>query len=286
MPVLLALLSSVSWGAADFLGGTLSRRLPVLLVVTVSQLIAGIVVSISALLLGEFGAAPDYLPWAIAAGLVGAASLAAFYAALAGGTMGVVAPIAALGAVVPVVIGLAAGERPAVVQLLGIVVAVVGVVLASGPELSGASGARPVLLAALAAVGFGSTLVLMAKASETSPVMTAVAMRGASVPLLVLVLVASVAVGRRHGGRLRPPLRPAARDLPLLAVAGLGDLGANLLFNVASTGDLVSIVAVLASLYPVVTVLLARIVHGERLVPIQNAGVALALAGVALITAG
>jgi drug/metabolite transporter (DMT)-like permease len=277
VPVVLALLSSVFWGGADFLGGTLARRLPALVVVGVSQLIAGTCVAVLALALGEFDSRLDYVPWGIAAGLIGSIALVAFYAALASGTMGVVAPIAALGALVPVLVGLGTGERPAPVQLAGIAVAVLGVVLASGPELSGKSGVRPVMLAVVAAVGFGFALLFLSEGSQTSALMTAVTMRAASVPVIAILLVTV----------FRPTNRALSwTDLPLIALIGIGDIAANLTFGVASTTELVSIVAVLGSLYPVVTVLLARFVHGERMAKIQNAGVTLALLGVALIASG
>ena len=277
MPLLLALMSSVLWGAADFAGGTAARRLPPVLVVAISQLIAGIAVLAVAIAWGELDAPLDYLPWAVGAGLVGAVALIAFYAALAAGTMGVVAPIAALGAVVPVAGGLISGERPSVWQLVGIAVAVAGVVLASGPELSGATGVRPLLLAGVAAVGFGLALSFLAEGSDTSLLMTAVAMRATSVPIMFVLLVT---VLRPRGGGLSP------RDMVILSFIGIGDVGANLAFGQASTGELVSVVAVLGSLYPVVTVLLARVIHHERLARVQNVGVVFALAGVVLIAAG
>jgi drug/metabolite transporter (DMT)-like permease len=196
--------------------------------------------------------------------------------------MGVVSPIAALGVVVPVLVGLARGERPETIQLVGIAVAIVGVVLASGPELAGRAGVRPVLLAAVAALGFGLALLFIAEGSRSSTLMTLVTMRATSVSVAALALV--VAVRRVSGGRLeRHRLRLDRPDLLLVAVIGIGDVGANLAFGLASTRDDVSIVAVLGSLYPVVTVLLARVVLRERLGPAQSAGVALALGGVALI---
>lgn len=277
MPLLLALLSSLFWGGSDFLGGTLARRLPALLVVAVSQLVGGACVVALALARGEFDSPLDYLPWGVAAGLVGALALIAFYSALAGGTMGVVAPIAAVGVVIPVVAGLSRGERPDLLQLAGIGLAILGVVLASGPELSGQSGRRPVLLAVLAAVGFGFALFFLSEGSQTSPLMTTVAMRAASVPVMV-VLLATL-------------FRPSARKLswsalPLIGLIGIGDVAANLAYAEATKSELLSIVAVLGSLYPVVTVLLARFVHHERLARIQNVGVVLALGGVGLIAGG
>jgi drug/metabolite transporter (DMT)-like permease len=271
----LALLSSLLWGTSDFLGGTAARRAAALAVVGGSQLLGLIGISLVAAGAGEWGSELDYLPWAVAGGLVGMASLGAFYAALASGTMGVVAPIAALGVVIPVGVGLASGERPSLVSLAGIAVAVLGVVLASGPELSGGGAMRPLVLAALAAVGFGVVLVLVARGADTSPLMTLVGMRATSVTVLVTVALAMRSVGG---------LTPA--NLPLLAALGAADVGANWAYGEASTQGLESVVAVLGSLYPAVTVLLARGFHGERMAPVQNAGVAVALAGVVLIATG
>src|SRR5262249_25117114 len=137
MPAVLALLSSVMWGAADFLGGTLARRAHAVAVVAASQSLSLVAVLPFALLTRAFAHPTRYLPWARAAGAVGMVSLIAFYAALATGTMGVVAPIAATGVVVPVVFGLVGGDRPRVLQLVGVLAAIAGVVLASGPEIRG-----------------------------------------------------------------------------------------------------------------------------------------------------
>ena len=281
MAALLALLSSLLWGAADFIGGTVSRRLPALLVVGASQLAGLLTVAVVAVAAGELDAPTGYLPWAVAAGLAGLGGLVAFYRALAIGTMGVVSPIAALGVVVPLAVGLGRGERPGAVQLVGIVVALLGVVLASGPELSGRAGARPLLLAVAAAVGFGLALLFITEGAKTSTLMTLVTMRVTSVFVVALLLVSQVAARS-----CRTPVKLTARDLPLIAVVGIGDAAANFTFGWASTRGLVSVVAVLGSLYPVVTVLLARVVHHERLAAVQNAGVVAALAGVGLIAAG
>ncbi|MDQ1627446.1 MAG: hypothetical protein QOI54_1190 [Actinomycetota bacterium] len=285
MTAVLALFSSLLWGSADFLGGTLSRRFPAVLVVGVSQL-AGLVVAVAvALVAGQLGASGDYVSWAVGAGLAGLVGLTSFYAALAAGTMSVVSPVAALGVVVPVLVGLGRGERPGTVQLVGIAVAVVGVVLASGPELSRRAGARPLLLAAAAAVGFGLALVFIAQGSRSSALMTMVVMRATSVPLLG-VLVAVGAYRARRARRNTGRLSLDARDVALFVAVGIGDVGANLTFAVASTRGLVSVLAVLASLYPVVTVLLARAVHREELGRVQAIGVAGALTGVVMIGVG
>ncbi len=271
----LALSSSALWGTADFLGGTASRRLPTLAVVGASQLVGLLGVSLLAVLTGALDDPTGWVPWSIAAGAVGLVALAAFYAALAGGTMAVVAPIASLGAAVPAVAGLVAGERPGALQLLGIGVALTGVVLSSGPEVSARAPMRPIALAALAALGFGVVLLLIARGSASSATMTLVGMRATAA-----VVIVSLAVAVRSTGGVR------AGDLPLLAAIGLADAAANWAYAVASDLGLLSVVGVLASLYPAVTVLLARAVHNERLRAIQNVGVVLALAGVAAIAAG
>jgi len=179
-----------------------------------------------------------------------------------------------------VLAGLAQGERPGTVQLLGIVIAIGGVVLASGPELSGKAGARPVALAAVAAVMFGLTLLFIAEGSDDSPMMTLVTMRVASVLVMAAVGVALWSRGKRTWARLD------RRDALLIAVLGIGDAAANLAFGEASTRGLVSIVGVLGSLYPVITVLMARSLDAERLARPQVLGVVGALGGVALIAAG
>ncbi|MGZ6825327.1 MAG: EamA family transporter [Mycobacteriales bacterium] len=278
MPVLLALLSSLLWGTSDFLGGTAARRLPAAAVVGLSQALALFLLAPLALVLG---ARPDSLLPGVVAGAVGLLGLGAFYAALAGGTMGVVAPVASLGVLLPVVVGLVRGESPSALQAAGIVLAVAGVVLASGPELSGGGPVRPLVLAVAAAGAFGLVTVLLADGSKGpagAVVVTVLVMRVTSVALAGTAYL----VVRSRGFRTR-----AGRgDVGLLAAVGLGDLGANACYALATRGGLLSVVAVLGSLYPVATVLLARQLHAERLRPVQVVGVAGALAGVALLASG
>ncbi len=276
MSVLLALLSSLLWGTSDFWGGTAAKRLHALVVVGVSQAIALVALLPLALVFGEhiehFWAGP-------AAGITGLVGLGAFYAALAGGTMGVVAPIAACGATVPVVVGLARGESPSTLQVAGIVLALLGVILASGPELSGGAPPRPLVLASLSALCFGFVAVFVAEGSKGGDgafVATLLVMRCTSVALLLLL--AAVA--------LRKPLGVGRQDVRILTGTGLGDVGANAAFAVASRSGLLSVVAVLASLYPVVTVLLARQIHHERLRTVQAIGAVGTLGGVVLIASG
>jgi drug/metabolite transporter (DMT)-like permease len=227
------------------------------------------------------GSQPDHLLSGVLAGLAGVVGLALFYAALAGGTMGVVAPIASMGALLPVTVGLARGEVPSGLQIAGIAVAILGVVLASGPELSGGASSRPLLLALGAAVGFGLVAVLLSEGSKGpsgAVVVTLLVMRTTSVGVLVLAFVVARTRGFALGvGRV---------DLPLLLAVGIGDVGANACFAVASREGLLSVVSVLGSLYPVVTVLLARQLQAERLRRIQVIGTIATLGGVALLAAG
>lgn len=275
MPVVLALLSGLLWGAADFVGGLASRTRPAYAVVAGSQAVGLVLIAAVAVAARSWQDPTGWLWWSVLAGVTGTVGLVCFYAALAIGTMGVVSPIAALGAVVPVLLGLATGDEPSGLQLAGVVVAMAGVVAASGPELSGSAGVRPLLLAAAAGVGFGLALFCIDRGAADSSVMTLVGMRATSVSAFLVVAL----VARSLGG-----LRP--RDLGVLAVVGGGDVGANLLYAVASTLGLVSVVSVLGSLYPVVTVLLARFVLHERLRPVQQLGVGVAMVGVALLAAG
>jgi drug/metabolite transporter (DMT)-like permease len=275
VPVALALLSSLLWGTSDFLGGTAAKRIPSLVVVGVSQAVALVLLVPFVLVAGD---RPEHVWAAPVAGLLGLIGLGAFYAALAEGTMGVVAPIAAAGAVVPVVAGLATGESPSALQVAGIAVALAGVVLASGPELSGGASPRPLMLAVLSALCFGAVIVLVAvgsKGASGAVVVTLLVMRCTSVGLLAVAW----AVTRRRLGL-------GAADLPLVAAVGLGDVAANATYAIASRSGLLSVVAVLASIFPVVTVLLARQVHDERLRAVQVAGVVGTLGGVALLAAG
>lgn len=277
VPYLLALASSLLWGVGDFLGGTVTRRLPAVAVVGVSQALAWLVFAGVAAGTGEasVGMPASAWAWSAGAGVAGLVGLLAFYTALAHGTMGVVAPLAGLGVVVPLAVGLAGGERPGAVQLVGVVLGVAGGVLASGPELAGSAGGRAVGLALVAAAGFGLVFVFLARGSQDSPLLTLVGMRTTS----VAILAAAAFVRRSVGGVRR-------QDLPVLATIGLLDGGANLTYAVATTAGLLSLVAVLASLYPAVTVVMARAVHRERMSRVQDAGVVGAVLGVLLIAAG
>jgi drug/metabolite transporter (DMT)-like permease len=280
LAVALGLSSALCWGLADFLGGLQSRSVRVLAVLLVSQ-VAGLIVIVVPLAVAQ----PDLPPvgdlWpAAAAGLAGALALSAFYRALAIGTMSIVAPISSTGAALPVIVGIATGDRPSAVQVLGIVAAVGGVVLASREldedrPATAAPARASVALALMAALGFGAFFIGMKAGADASVPGALLAARAASVTAVLVVVVA-----------LRVPLPTAPRRVGVLALVGLLDAGANGLYAAAATEGLLSVVAVLGALYPVSTVLLARAVLGERIRRIQEIGIVAALAGVALIAAG
>jgi drug/metabolite transporter (DMT)-like permease len=272
---LLALASSLMWGTADFLGGYTSRRIPALAVYGLSQAVGFLVLVTAATVTGSWGADPGFWPWAIASSLLGMVGMLAFYAALAIGPMGIVSPLVALSVLVPVSFGLLRGEVPGGVQILGIIIAVVGILLASGPELSGAESAKPLILAGVAALGFGGMYLTMAEGSAYSPLMTMTGMRVTTMVIFAVILLRV----RNLGGVQRSDALP-------LAVTGVFDAGANVAYGVATTMGLLATTAVLGSLYPVVTALLAAIVLHERLRAVQYAGVAVAMVGVVMISAG
>lgn len=274
MTAVLALAASAFWGASDFMGGAVSRRLAAFDVIFVSQSLAVLILGFAAFATGAWTAPPEYIPWAIAAGVVGVLSVGAFYQALATGTMGVVAPIAASGVIVPLVVGVAQGNRVGAVQIMGIVLAVAGVIAVSGPDLQQTS-MRPIVLAVLAAAGFGAGVVFIAQASRTNVVMSLLTLRITSVGCLA---VAALALRRRP--------KVSRADLPSLAVIGIFDLAANAAYASSTTRGTLSLVAVLASLYPAVTVLLARQLHSERLTSVQASGATAAVLGAVLIAAG
>lgn len=275
MAVLLALLSGVLWGGSDFLGGLLSKRRAAYAVVGASQAAGVVAATIAVVVTDGFSEPLGWVVPSVLAAITGAIALIAFYAAMATGVMGVVSPIAALGVVVPVAGGLLAGERPSTLATVGIALALAGAVAASGPEIQGRVGARSMLLAALAGVAFGLAMLFIAQGAQTDAVMTVWGMR-----LTIATGIGVAALVTRSTGGLRP------RDIGPLMVVGVGAASANLLYGLASQLGYLSITAALASLYPVVTVLLAWLVLRERLLQIQYAGVAVALAGVVLVSIG
>ena len=277
MAALFALAGALLWGLGDFLGGITARRISVLTVLAVSQAIglAGLVVWI--LLAGDpFPGLVELLPGA-AAGVAGLVGLAALYRGLAIGAMGIVAPISAAGPVVPLTLDVAQGTVPSELQWLGIALVLGGIATlslersADGPRRI-AEGAG---LALVAALGFGAFFVGIDSAADES-VPWAV---GTARLFAVVIALAAVAV-------MSAPLVPPRSLVPALVGVGAFDTGANVSVAYATTEGAVGIVAILSALYPVVTVVLARLFLHERLSPGRRVAAAAALTGAALVAAG
>ncbi|MCQ4079920.1 DMT family transporter [Streptomyces sp. RB6PN25] len=287
MTAAFALATSLLWGLADFGGGLLTRRFPALTVVVLSQAAAAVVLGVIVVATGGWSEAGPRLWFAVAAGVAGPGAMLCFYRALSLGPMGVVSPLATVGVAVPVGVGLVLGERPVPLQCVGILVAVIGIALAGGPQLRGAPVQRKTITLTLAsAAGFGAVMALISQASAN--------VTGLFLALFVQRLVsvtfggAALAVSARRGARTLPPdgLGAVWRTLPALACVGLTDVAANGTYAMAARSGPVAVAAVLASLYPVVTALAARGILKERLRLVQAAGAALALAGSVLLATG
>ena len=270
-----ALASSASWGCGDFLSGVKARSLGALQVLVPMQA-AGLVLTavlVAARGRGWPGAA---VLWALPAAVAGTLGWLAFLRAMRAGSMSVVAPIAGTAAVVPVVFGIATGDQLGTLTAAGIACAISGVVLASR-ERSEAGGrvAAGAGWALVAALGWGLYFPPLHAAAQTDPYWAVFLFRCTSTAVALAALAAS-----------REAL-PPARQLPTLTLIGFLDVGGNLLYALAASANgLVSVVSVLASLYPIVTVALATIVLRERPSAWQWVGVALTFAGIGLIAAG
>ena len=273
----LALGASVAWGIGDFLGGLKSRTLSPLAVLAVAQPVGLAMLLIAASIRWEPFPGRTVM-WAAPAAVLGTLGLIAFYRGMAAGSISLVAPIAATGALLPVAFGLATGERPSQLQLFGIALAVGGAVVTSYER---GTGSRPPRLAAgvgwalLAAVGFGGYFIPMHAAAQADFLWAALVFRLCSNTLVLAAVLAR-----------RPTLSRSPRELATIACIGLADTGGNVLFAAAASQGLVSVVSVLGSLYPVVTVMLARIYLRERVGRVQEAGAAATLAGIVAVSAG
>ena len=279
--IALALGSSLLWGVADFLGGLKSRTFPVPVVLACMY---GSSLLVMALFVAGRGQGPPgagAVAASLAAGLLGIMGLMAFYRALAIGTMSIVAPIAATGVALPVLVGIAGGDRPGLIRSAGLAAAVAGIVLASREDDGGAVDAGQarisVVLAVLAGLGFGSYFVLTEIGSDADVAWALTLSRVSAAPFVLAFALLAV---RRGGHRATP------RQLATLGAIGLIDLAANAAYNYATTVGELSTVAVASSLYPVMTVFMAALVLGERVRGIQRVGVVVALGGVVLIAAG
>ncbi|HEX9823948.1 MAG TPA: EamA family transporter [Actinomycetota bacterium] len=278
MPIVLGLAAALSYGAADFLGGTAAKRVGPAAVVLFSQAIGLTVFLLFLPLFIDDGLTSGSAAWAGLSGLVGAVGVGLLYRGLAAGRMSVVAPVSAVvGATVPVVVALTTGESPTSMQLVGVLVALVAVALVSAtPERDPGAGRRRGLPEAFGAgLAFGIFFLTFNEAGDQGGVWPLVVARLASVALFGAIALL---------GRRRVRFERGVR-LPI-AATGVLDLAANLCFLLGSQRGLLSIVAVLTSLYPGTTVLLARVVLRERMTPLQSGGLVAALVGIALITAG
>lgn len=272
--VTFGLLASLSWGASDFSGGLSARRVHVFGVITVSYAVWLALLVALALARSEPIPKGSDLVWGAAAGLAGVTGLTAQYRALAVGRMGIVAPVAAvLGTSIPVLFAAISEGLPGAGQLAGFALAIAGVWIIARPEVS---GGRPdgLGLAVLAGLGFGAFFILIDQVSEGAVFWPLVAARGMSFVVLALIVMASSVAWR-----------PDRSALPLVIVAGVLDVGGNTFFLLAAQAGRLDVASVMSSLYPMVTVLLARLVLQEHVTRLQTAGIAAAVAAIPLIAA-
>ena len=278
MASLLALLSSAMWGTADFFAGRLSKKHNPFAVLGFSQvygLLVGIfIVVVSGSFQGKVLGFDGYLIPGALAGLFGYIGLACLYEGLSTGRMGVVSPISSLSTVIPLAYALITGDVLSAITALGVVIAIIGVFCASGPELSQGLPIKPLLLALGAAAGFGLALTFIAIGSQSSALLTMVSMRATT-----FFVTISLAIKFKTTGNFDK------KAMPLLFFIGAADFIANLLLGIATTKGLVSVAMVFGSLYPIATAVLAYKLLQERLQRVQYVGIALAVAGVSIISA-
>ena len=271
-PLLFALGASLAWGVGDFFGPLVSRTVGVLPVLMWAQVGGVAAIAIAVSVRGD-GPAGWGVLFGVGAAFGGMLGLFAYYRGMVAGAMSVVAPVAGVSAVIPVIFGIATGDDPSVPQVAGVVVALAGVGLASLEHQQGRRRvAAGVGLALLAACGFGFYFPWMHAAGKVDFWWASLVFRTTA-----LLLVAAVVAGRRIDVRL------SRRNVAIACAVGIVDTVGNVCFAASSRHGLVSLTAVLASLYPVLTVLLAASLLRERVAPLQRAGIALTLTGVVLI---
>jgi drug/metabolite transporter (DMT)-like permease len=289
MVILLGLAAAVLYGTGDFLGGLATRKAPVLTVLLLAQT-AGVIVALPAAAIWPGAASLAGLAWGITAGLIGGVGVIIFYLGLAAGPMSVVAPVSGLvSTVLPVAVALAEGERPGTGVYAGAFLCLAAVVLTScagddTPARSPGAASRRRLPGAVRALGygiasgisFGLFFLLIRNAGQSGELWPVAAAR---IGELTVVLVTAAV--------LRRSLRPrGARGRLRLAAAAAGaiDVTANICYVAATRTGMFGLAVVLAALYPAATVLLARVVLGERLRWVQRAGLGLAAIGIILVT--
>jgi drug/metabolite transporter (DMT)-like permease len=266
------------WGTADFFAGRLSKKHHPFAVLGFSQvygLLVGIlIVVVSGSYQGKALGFDGYLIPGALAGLFGYIGLACLYEGLSTGRMGVVSPISSLSTVIPLAYALITGDVLSAITLVGVAIALIGVFCASGPELSQGLPIKPLLLALGAAAGFGLALTFIAIGSQSSALLTMVSMRATT-----FFVTISLAIKFKTTGNFDK------KTMPLLIFIGAADFIANLLLGIATTKGLVSVAMVFGSLYPIATAVLAYKFLQERLQRVQYVGIALAVAGVSIISA-
>lgn len=276
MPILLAFASAVVYGVGDWCGGRASRTQASIVVAALGQAVSFVLVVAAVLVMGTGAPGGATWGWSAFGGMVGALGIAGLYHGFAHGDVSVVAPTSAVvGAVVPVVVGLATGERPSALALVGMVVAVAAVALVSGAMGTHRHNTPPRIVALAVGVGacFGLLFVALDRADAESGMWPLVIARIASVPLLL----ALAGITRTKAVRDTPSLRIAV-------VAGVFDMGANVLYLVAVRGGMLAIVSVVASLYPASTVALAYGIDKERLTRWQAIGLGAAALALVLVS--
>jgi drug/metabolite transporter (DMT)-like permease len=276
--IVTALTASLSYGASDFLAGSQTRRTSLWTVILFGQLSGLILMVLVVLVRGQ--AVPDQvlLP-AVSAGMATVVATLAAYRALAIGVMSIISPIIGLCAAVPVLVGLASGERPSMVQSAGIGIALGGLMLASRVKSAGkhhqATSRLSIVLAVVAALAYGFMTVFYAQGADSDPYWSVLIGKATTMSVFALAFVV-----------MRPGLKfTRAAAAPILAIGVFAVVG-NALFSVASTLGYLSIVSVLSSLAPVVVIALAHVFLHESLSRTQQAGIASALVGVTLIAVG
>lgn len=276
MTVVLGLVAAALYGIADFAGGVASRRANALTVLLCSYPLGA---ALMAALLPLYPGSVDVrvVVFGALGGIVGLLGVIGLYSLMTVAPINVISPVTAvLSAIVPVVVGVVIGERPHLLSWAGVALGLIAVVLTSRTREDhphGRVGARILVLAVLAGLGFGLYFVFLAKAGNDSGLWPLVISR-----IVSAVLIVPIAFGRRAVTSLRP------RTLGIVAVAGAGDAFANLAFLIASRHGLLSLASVLTSLYPAITVLLAMTFLKEHSTVVQRIGLALAAAAVVLIT--
>jgi drug/metabolite transporter (DMT)-like permease len=274
----LSLAACFGWGVADFLGGLKSRQLSVFSVLLVSSFFG---LGTLLVIVWFRGVAPPNDPallLAVAGGLAGVAAMFFLYRGLSIGSMAIVAPISASGVILPVIVGLAAGDSPTLLQKIGMAAAIIGAVLASREKNNDGTGRRlatGVGLAIGSAVAAGIFFVVMDLASEADPYWAAFLMRFSYFAVLIVIFLLR-----------RPAVRVGKIHMPALVVLGICDALAGFAYALATTHGMLGLVAVVGALYPAVTVVLSMLILRERPQPVQFIGVVLAVGGVTFISAG